>query len=127
LLALDEASEYAKDRVAFGRKIGSNQGIQFPLADSACRLIASEALLMKACLEFDKDKGLVNTALLEAQNAASVATDTALQTFGGHGYLAEKDVGRHWKDVRAYRLHPLSEEIILASIGWRSLGLPKTY
>lgn len=126
-LSIDTASKYAKERVSFGRKIGSNQGVQFPLADSACRLMAAESILMKACEYFEIDRSLVNIALLQSQDASSASTDVALQTLGGHGYLVEKDVGRYWKDVRAYRLHPISEEILLASIAWQSLGLPRTY
>jgi len=126
-LALDTASEYARRRVVFGKTIGSNQGIQFPLAEAACELVGSESIMRKACNEFSENSELVNIALLSSQKAASLATDNAVQTLGGHGYLTAYNVSRYWKDVRAYRFHPVSEEILLASIALRSLDLPKTY
>ncbi|MGI0086174.1 MAG: acyl-CoA dehydrogenase family protein, partial [Nitrososphaerales archaeon] len=78
----------------------------------------------------DLGKSYVNEAnysLLTSSNAAMNATDRALQTFGGHGYYREYDVERHWRDVRAHKIHPISEELLLATISERSLGLPKSY
>lgn len=126
-LALGAATEHAKKRIVFGKAVGSNQGIQFPLADAMAQLVAAEALTLKAASFADKRKGFAdwaNMALLEAQSAAGAATDRAMQTFGGHGYLKEKDVERFWRDVRAHRLHPISEELLLSQIARRTLGLP---
>jgi acyl-CoA dehydrogenase len=130
LLAIDHAAAYAKKREVFGRKIGSNQGIQFSLANASASLIASEAMMIKAASLCDRGLNFTNEAnmaLLTSQDSASIATDRALQTFGGHGYITEYDVGRYWKDVRVHRLHPISEEILLSSIATRLLGLPKSY
>jgi acyl-CoA dehydrogenase len=129
-LALNEASAWAKKRTIFGRTIGSNQGIQFPLADAAAELEASEAISLKAASLADQRKKFSNEAafaLLSSSNAASIATDRALQAFGGHGYYTDYHVERLWRDVRAYKVHPISEELILAQIAERALGLPKSY
>lgn len=129
-LALEEASSWAKKRSVFGKLIGSNQGIQFPLADAAAQLEVSETMTLKAASLADQGKKFANEAsfaLLSSTNAASSATDRALQTFGGHGYYKEHNVERFWRDVRAHKVHPISEELLLASISERSLGLPKSY
>jgi acyl-CoA dehydrogenase len=129
-LALKQASNWAKNRTAFGRPIGSNQGVQFPLADAAAQLEVAEAISLKAASLADQGKRFSNEAaygLLSSHNAASTATDRALQTFGGHGYYKDYDVERFWRDVRAHKVHPISEELLLASIAERSLGLPKSY
>jgi acyl-CoA dehydrogenase len=129
-LALTQASEWAKNRIVFGRPIGSNQGIQFPLADSIAQVEAARAMLLKAASLADQGKNFVNEpnySLISSSNAALTATDRALQSFGGHGYYKEYDVERYWRDVRLHKFHPVSEELLLASIAERSLGLPKSY
>jgi acyl-CoA dehydrogenase len=129
-LALDHASKYASKRKVFGRIIGSNQGVQFPLADAVARLIGAETMTMKAAELADRGSDFANEAniaLLSAQSASSLATDRAVQALGGHGYLSDNDVGRYWKDVRGHRVHPVPEEILLASIAARALDLPKSY
>jgi acyl-CoA dehydrogenase len=129
-LALGNAAEWAKKRNVFGKLIGSNQGIQFPLADAYAQLEAAEIMALKAASLCDRDKPFsneANFALLASSGAASLATDRAFQTFGGHGYYDDYDVERYWRDVRVHRVHPISEEMILASIAERSLGLPRSY
>jgi acyl-CoA dehydrogenase len=129
-LALKQASDWAKKRTVFGKVIGSNQGIQFPLADAAAQLEVAEALSLKAASLADQGKNFASEAayaLLCSTSAASAATDRALQTLGGHGYYKDYDVERFWRDVRAHKVHPVSEELLLASIAERSLGLPKSY
>jgi acyl-CoA dehydrogenase len=129
-LALNQASDWSRKRTVFGRSIGSNQGIQFPLADAAAQLEVAEAISLKACSLVIQGKPFSNEAacaLLLSSTAASAATDRALQTFGGHGYCTDYDVERFWRDVRAHRVHPVSEELLLASIAEKSLGLPKSY
>jgi acyl-CoA dehydrogenase len=129
-LALNLAAEHAKNRRVFGKPVGSNQGIQFPLADAIAQLLAAEAIALKAASQADAKRRFAddsNMALLESITAASSATDRAMQAFGGHGYLKNYDVERHWRDVRAFRSHPISEELLLASIAERSLGLPKSF
>lgn len=129
-LALEEASKWATKRTVFGKLIGSNQGIQFPLADAAAQLEVAEAITMKAAALVDEGKKFsdeASFALFSSVNAATAATDRALQTFGGHGYYKDHNVDRFWRDVRAHRVHPISEELLLASIAERSLGLPRSY
>ncbi|HKW05503.1 MAG TPA: acyl-CoA dehydrogenase family protein [Nitrososphaerales archaeon] len=129
-LALALASSWAKQRVIFGREIGSNQGIQFPLAEAFAYLEASWMMTLKAAMLRDRGKSYVNEAnysLLSSSNAAMNSTDRALQTFGGHGYYKDYDVERHWRDVRVHRIHPISEELLLGAIAERALGLPKSY
>jgi acyl-CoA dehydrogenase len=129
-LSLKCASDWAVNREVFGRKIATNQGIQFPLADAYAQLEAAENMTMKAASLFDQGKPFLNEtnyALLSSSSAAFSATDRSLQTFGGHGYYSNYDVERFWRDVRVHRIHPISEELLLASIAERSLGLPKSY
>jgi acyl-CoA dehydrogenase len=129
-VALFQASEYAKKRIVFHKQIGAYQGIQFPLADSMARLLSAEVMTLKAASFRDNGGNYVNEAnyaLYESVEAASAATDAALQAFGGHGYAKDYDVERYWRDVRAHRVHPLSTELLLASIAQRSLDLPKSY
>jgi acyl-CoA dehydrogenase len=129
-LALNEAADWARRREVFGKVIGSNQGIQFPLADAQAQILVAESMTLKAAYFADQGKSFTNEAaysLLVSSTAASQATDRALQTFGGHGYYRDYHVERFWRDVRAHRIHPISEELLLASIAERSLGLPKSY
>ncbi len=129
-LALSEASKWAKKRTVFGKLIGSNQGVQFPLADAVAQLEVSEGMTFKAASLVDQKKNFGNEAafaLLSSATATTAATDRALQAFGGHGYYKEYNVERFWRDVRAHRVHPVSEELLLASIAERSLGLPRSY
>jgi acyl-CoA dehydrogenase len=129
-LALDKASKYVSVRRVLGRIISSNQGVQFPLADAVTRLIGAEMMTAKAAATADRGGDFTseaNVALFEAQQATSIATDRAVQAFGGHGYLTDYDVDRYWRDARVHRVHPLSEEILLAMIAVKDLGLPKSY
>ncbi len=129
-LSLSQASSWAKERTVFEKIIGSNQGIQFPLADAYAQLETSWLMTVKAATLADRGQNYANEAnysLLSSSNAAMVATDRALQTLGGHGYCREYDVERYWRDVRVHKLHPISEELLLATISERALDLPKSY
>ncbi|MDA4111290.1 MAG: acyl-CoA/acyl-ACP dehydrogenase [Thaumarchaeota archaeon] len=129
-LAVNDAADHSKKRIVFGKALGSNQGIQFPLAEAMAQLITAEALMLKACSLAGKSQNFTNfanLALLEAESAASYATDRALQTFGAHGYYKDYDVERYWRDVRVHKIHPISEELLLSVIAERQLGLPKSF
>jgi len=129
-LALNTAAEHARERIVFGKAIGSNQGIQFPLAEAAAQLITAEASTLKAASLYGKGWTFVeaaNIALSLSLSAAIHATERAMQTLGGHGYYRDYDVERYWRDVRAHQVHPISEELLLTSIAERTLGLPKSY
>ncbi len=87
-------------------------------------------MTLKAAALADNQKSFANEAafaLLSSSNAASYGTERAMQTFGGHGYYLDYHVERFWRDVRAHKVHPISEELLLASIAERSLHLPKSY
>ena len=128
--ALRAATAYAKQRVVFGRPIGQNQGIQFPLADSYAKLQAAELLVRKAAWLYDR--GLpcgaeANTAKYLASEWGFEAADRALQTLGGFGYAREFDVERYWREVRVMRIAPVTQEMVLNFLAQHELGLPRSY
>ncbi len=128
--AIERAVRYANERVVFGRPIGMNQGIQFPLADAAARLETAELMVYKAAWLYDR--GLpcgkeANIAKYVAADAAYQAADRAVQTHGGYGYIKDYDVERYWREVRLFRLAPISQEMVLNYIGEHVLGLPRSY
>ena len=117
-LVLNLASQYANERIVFGRPIGMNQGIQFPLARLKAEMEAAKLLTYKAALLYDQ--GLPCGAEAEmakflAAEVAAKATDQAMQTFGGYGYAKEYHIERYWRDARLYRLGPISQEMSLLS------------
>jgi acyl-CoA dehydrogenase len=129
-VALDRAVRYANEREVFGRPIGMNQGLQFPLADSLARLDAAELVLRKATWLYDN--GLpcareANTAKYLCADAGFDATDRAMQTHGGMGYSEEYHVGRYFREARLLRIAPLSQEMVLNFLGSHVLGLPRSY
>jgi acyl-CoA dehydrogenase len=128
--ALRRAVDYAKEREVFGRRIGMNQGIQFPLADSLSHLDAAELIMQKAAWMYDR--GLpcgreANEAKLLASNAGFDAADRAIQVHGGYGYAKEYHVERYWREVRLLRITPLSNELVLSYLANHALGLPRSY
>ncbi len=129
-VALDRATKYAKERVVFGRPIGMNQGIQFPLADSLAHLDAAELVLRKATWLYDNGKSCgreANTAKYLCADAGFTAADRALQTHGGMGYAEEYNVSRYFREARVMRIAPISQEMILNYLGSHTLGLPRSY
>ena len=129
-VALRRAVAYAKSRVVFGRPIGQNQGIQFPLADSHAKLDAAELMIRKASWLYDHGHPCgaeANMAKYLAAEFGFEAADRALQTHGGFGYAKEFDVERYWREVRVMRIAPISQEMILNYLGQHELGLPRSY
>jgi acyl-CoA dehydrogenase len=129
-LALGIATEYASTRIVFGRPIGSNQGIQFPLAELKMRLEAARVLTYRAAWDFDQGVstgGAANMAKYLAAEVGFDACDRAMQTLGGYGFSREYHIERLWRDVRLFRLAPLAQELILAFVGQHVLGLPRSY
>ncbi|MEU6558180.1 acyl-CoA dehydrogenase family protein [Nocardia nova] len=129
-VALDRAVKYANERVVFGRPIGMNQGIQFPLADSLAHLDAAELVLRKATWLYDNGKPCgreANTAKYLCADAGFTAADRALQTHGGMGYAEEYHVARYFREARVMRIAPVSQEMILNYLGSHTLGLPRSY
>ncbi|SEE97473.1 acyl-CoA dehydrogenase [Streptomyces sp. 3213] len=128
--SLDKGVRYAKERVVFGRPIGMNQGIQFPLADSLTRLDAAELVLRKATWLYDNGKPCgreANTAKYLCADAGFTAADRAVQTHGGMGYSEEYAVARYFREARLMRIAPISQEMILNYLGSHTLGLPRSY
>jgi acyl-CoA dehydrogenase len=128
--ALRRAVRYASERVVFGRPIGMNQGIQFPLADSLARLDAAELALRKATWLYDQGKPCgreANTAKYLCADAGFDAADRALQTHGGMGYAEEFHVARYFREARLLKIAPLSQEMVLNFLGSHVLGLPRSY
>ena len=128
--AVAKATAYAKDRVVFGRPIGKNQGIAFPLAEAHMQLHAAELAVREASWRFDN--GLpcgeaANTAKYLASDAAFFAADRAMQTHGGFGYATEYHVERYWREARLMKIAPVSQEMVLNFISSQVLGLPKSY
>jgi acyl-CoA dehydrogenase len=128
--ALRRAVQYGKDRHVFGRPIGMNQGIQFPLAESLARLDAAELMLRKATWLYDNGKPCAreaNMAKYLCADAGFEAADRALQVHGGMGYSEEYHVARYFRESRLLRIAPLSQEMVLNYIGEHVLGLPRSY
>jgi acyl-CoA dehydrogenase len=128
--ALRRAVDYANNRVVFGRPIGRNQGIAFPLAEARTRLDAAELMVRKAAYLLDAGKPCgaeANMAKWLAADAAFQAADQAVQTQGGFGYAQEYHVERYWREARIMRLAPISQEMIMNYVSEHVLGLPRSY
>jgi alkylation response protein AidB-like acyl-CoA dehydrogenase len=128
--ALDRAVQYAKERVVFDRPIGKNQAIAHPLAHAAAELDAAETMALKAAWLFDNGRPCgkeANAAKLLSAEAGFNACDAALQTFGGFGYAKEFYVERLWREVRLYKIAPVSQQMALNYLAEHVLGLPRSY
>jgi acyl-CoA dehydrogenase len=128
--ALERAVQYAKERIVFDRPIGKNQAIAHPLAHAAAELDAAELMCLKAAWLFDHGRPCgraANTAKLLAAEAGFNACDAAVQTFGGFGYAREFHVERLWREVRLYKIAPVSQQMALNYVSEHVLGLPRSY
>jgi acyl-CoA dehydrogenase len=128
--AIARATSYANERIVFGRPIGKNQGIAFPLARAYADLKAAELVIREASWRYDE--GLpcaehANLAKLLAADAGYDAADAAMQTMGGMGYATEYNVERFWKEARLMRIAPVSQEMVLNFVAEHVLGLPRSY
>ncbi|MGH7322824.1 MAG: acyl-CoA dehydrogenase family protein [Candidatus Rokuibacteriota bacterium] len=128
--ALERAAEYARERIVFDRPIGQNQAIAHPLAAAWARLEAAWTLTLRAAWLFDGSQPCgaeANAAKFLAAEAGFEACDAALQTFGGFGYAKEFYIERLWREVRLYKIAPVSQQMALNYLAERILGLPKSY
>ena len=128
--ALARAVQYAKERVVFDRPIGQNQAVAHPLALAWAKLETAELMCLKAAwlLDHGHPSGSeANTAKLMAAEAGFEACDVALQTHGGYGYAREFHVERLWREIRLYKIAPVSQEMVLNYLAEHVLGLPKSY
>ena len=128
--ALEKAVQYAKERVVFGRPIGQNQGIAFPLAEAVTRLDAAELMARNAAWRYDRGLSCgreANMAKWLCADAGFRTADQAIQTHGGMGYAREYHVERYFRESRILRLAPVSQEMVMNYVANHVLGLPKSY
>jgi acyl-CoA dehydrogenase len=126
----ETATAYARERVVFGRPIGANQGVQFPIAQAYAHAQAARLMVYRAAALFDAGEPCgaeANMAKYLAAEASWKAGDTCLQTHGGFGFAEEYDVERKFRETRLYQVAPVSTNLILAYLGEHVLGLPKSY
>jgi acyl-CoA dehydrogenase len=127
---IEKATAYAKTREVFGRPIGANQGIQFPLARSYAEIEAADLMRWRAADLFDAGQPCApqaNLSKLLAADASWSAANAAMQTFGGYGFASDYDIERKFRETRLYQVAPISTNLILAYIGEHVLGLPRSY
>jgi len=124
------ATDYAKERVVFGRPIGQNQGVQFPIAKAYAEYRAADLMTRTACALFDAGQPCgpeANMAKMLGADASWNAAETAMQTFGGFSYAREYDIERKWRETRVLRIAPISTNLILSYLGEHVLGMPRSY
>ncbi len=127
---VERSAERAKERVVFGRPIGQNQGVQFPIARAYAHVEAADLMTKKAAALFDTGESCgaeANMAKLLAADASWEAANVAVQTFGGYGFDAEYDVERKFRETRLYQVAPISTNLILSYIGEHVLQLPRSF
>ena len=127
---IDQAVRYANERVVFGRPIGKNQGIQFPIAKAHIALRGAEALLKQAAYKFDKGLKVgseANMAKYLCAEAAYEAAEATMQTFGGYAAANEYHINRKWMQCRMQLIAPVSTNLILSHVAQHVLGLPRSY
>ncbi|WP_312164315.1 acyl-CoA dehydrogenase family protein [Phenylobacterium sp.] len=127
---VDRASAYAKDREVFGRSIGQNQGVQFPIARAHVQVTAAALMVDKAAAMFDAGEPCgteANMAKMLASEASWFAADTAIQTHGGFGFAEDYDIERKFRETRLYQVAPISTNLILSHVGTHVLGMPKSF
>jgi acyl-CoA dehydrogenase len=127
---VDRARTYAGERVVFDRPIGTNQGIQFPIARAYANIRAADLMRYEAARLFDTGAPAgaeANLAKLLAADASWEAANACLQTFGGFGFAAEYDVERKFRETRLYQVAPISTNLILSYIGEHVLGMPRSF
>ena len=127
---INKATNYAKDRVVFGRPIGQNQGIQFPIAKAYASMRAAELMVREATRRYEAgmDCGAeANMAKMLAADASFEAANAAIQTHGGFGFAEEYDIERKFRETRLYSVAPISTNLILSHLAEHVLGMPRSY
>ncbi|HEY2068223.1 MAG TPA: acyl-CoA dehydrogenase family protein [Rhizomicrobium sp.] len=127
---IDRASAYAKEREVFGRAIGQNQGVQFPIARAYVNVSAASGMVEKAAALFEASEPCgteANMAKLVASEASWFAADMCVQTHGGFGFAEEFDIERKFREARLYQVAPISTNLILSHVATHVLGLPKSF
>ena len=127
---IDRATRYANERRVFGRPIGQNQGVQFPIAQAYAELEAAALMVNRAASLFDAELPCGTEANMSKHLAAEAswkAGDVCIQTHGGYGFAREYDIERKFRETRLYRVAPISSNLILSYIGEKVLGMPRSY
>jgi acyl-CoA dehydrogenase len=127
---IEKASAYAKERAVFGRPIGQNQGIQFPIAKAYAQMRAAELMVHEAASLYEQGKDCgaeANMAKMLAADASWAAADMCVQTHGGFGFAEEFDIERKFRETRLYSVAPISTNLILSYLAEHVLGLPRSY
>ena len=127
---IERATKYANDRVVFGRPIGQNQGVQFPIARAHVNVEAADLMRIKAATLFDQGQPCgaeANMAKLLAADASWEAANVCVQTHGGFGFAEDYDIERKFRETRLYQVAPISTNLILAYVAEHVLGLPRSY
>ena len=125
-----KATQYAKDRALFGRPIGQNQGVQYPIARAYAQMRAAELMVHEAARKYDAGEDIgaeANMAKLLAADASWAAADMCVQTHGGFGFAEEYDIERKFRETRLYQVAPISTNMILSYLAEHVLGLPRSY
>lgn len=127
---VEKVTKYAKERVVFGRPIGQNQGVQFPIARAYVNVEAASLMRFQACELYDAHQPCgaeANMAKLLAADASWEAANACLQFHGGFGFAAEYDIERKFRETRLYQVAPISTNLILSYVGEHVLGLPRSF
>jgi acyl-CoA dehydrogenase len=127
---IEKAAKYATERVVFGRPIGANQGIQFPIARAYANMRAAELMVKEAARRYEQglDCGAeANMAKMLAADASNEAANAAIQTHGGFGFAEEYDIERKFRETRLYQVAPISTNLILSYVSEHVLGMPRSY
>ncbi len=127
---IKKATDYAKDRKVFGRPIGQNQGVQFPIARAYAQMRAAELMVHAGCRKFESGENCgeeANMAKMLAAEASWAAGEACIQTHGGYGFAEEYDIERKFRETRLYQVAPISTNLILSYVAEHVLGLPRSY
>lgn len=127
---IEKATAYAKERVLFGRPIGQNQGVQFPIARAYAQMRAADLLVQEGIRKYEAGENCgeeANMAKMLAAEASWAAGEACVQTHGGFGFAAEYDVERKFRETRLYQVAPISTNMILSFVAEHVLGLPRSY
>ncbi|MEP9390023.1 acyl-CoA dehydrogenase family protein [Mesorhizobium sp. KR9-304] len=127
---IEKASRYAGERNVFGRPIGANQGIQFPIARAYANMRAAELMVREATLLYEQGKDCgaeANMAKMLAADASNEAANACIQTHGGFGFAEEYDIERKFRETRLYQVAPISTNLILSFLSEHVLGMPRSY
>jgi alkylation response protein AidB-like acyl-CoA dehydrogenase len=127
---IEKASDYAKERQVFGRPIGQNQGIQFPIARAYAQMRAAELLVHEGLRKYEAGEPCgeeANMAKMLAAEASAAAGDACIQTHGGFGFAAEYDIERKYRETKLYQVAPISTNLILSFVAEHVLGMPRSY